>query len=391
MGTAEIVASIGRKMRDDIDAVAWRNVTVIADQVPDLHAARVEDALYVSCRANILVVMNALAAGAAPAQVEISAEALGYARMLVVAGIGLDVVRRAYRVGTYDTIQRWSEEVAAEFAADPHAVPAAAFGSQFLLTWMDRVLEQVAREFRVEDERLARERTLRRLSDVRLLLSGGTVDQAALESRLGYRLTGSHQAAVLRSARGGVDLLGVARTLYGGAPFLPVDFDESTLWCWSPTPAADVATPDVWIGVGRTRPGLDGFRLSHAEAAEALRVAELNPDGAVALIDDVAVTALCVVDPRRAQEFVAAVLGPLIAPTDAGVRQRETLRAFLECGMNSRQAGARLALHHNTVRYRVAQMEKLLGRRVADVRLELELALRLHGDLSGLRDSAVRA
>lgn len=48
----------------------------------------------------------------------------------------------------------------------------------------------------------------------------------------------------------------------------------------------------------------------------------MNPDGAVALIDDVAVTALCVVDPRRAQEFVAAVLGPLIAPTDAGVRQR---------------------------------------------------------------------
>lgn len=48
-------------------------------------------------------------------------------------------------------------------------------------------------------------------------------------------------------------------------------------------------------------------------------------------------------------------------------------------------------MHHNTVRYRVAQMEKLLGRRVADVRLELELALRLHGDLSGLRDSAVRA
>lgn len=385
METAEIVAAIGRKMRDDIDAVAWLNATVIAEEIPDLHAARVEEALYASCRANILLLMDALAAGVAPTQVEISAEALGYARTLVVAGVDIDLVRRAYRVGTYHSIQRWSDEVAAEFASDPHAVPAAAYGAQFQLAWMDRVLEQVAREFRVEDERLARERSLRRLADVRHLLAGGAVDQAALASRLGYRLTGSHQAAVLRSARAGVDLLSVARALFDGAPFLPVDFDEATLWCWSPTPVASAEDPDVWIGVGRMRPGLDGFRLSHAEATEALRVAELKPDGAVALIDDVAVTALCVVDPRRAREFVVAVLGPLAVESDAGRRQRETLRAFLECGMNSRQAGVRLGLHHNTVRYRVAQIEKALGRPVGDVRLELEVALRLHGDLRGMQ------
>ncbi|MFC0314075.1 PucR family transcriptional regulator [Gordonia phosphorivorans] len=378
---AEMVAKVAQGLRADVEAVARHNAQAVAAQVPELHAARLEEILLISCRANNIVVMDALVAGVQPEAVELSAEALGYIRTLVVSGISLDVVSKAYRVGAYDTVERWAKAVADSFATDPGAVPVAAYGTRFLLTWMDNVLAQMAHEFRIEDERITRERTLRRLADVRLLLSNAPTDLSAVETRLGYRLTGVHRGVVLRAADPGVDLARAARSLFGDAAFLQVPLDGATMWCWGPELIEPESVADVWVGVGRARAGVDGFRATHAEAAEAIRVAELRPEGAVALIDEVAVTALCVVDPHRAREFVATALGALAADTDAARRQRETLQAFLEAGMNSRRAGAELGLHHNTVRYRLAQIDEVLGRPIVDHRLELELALRLHADL----------
>lgn len=377
----DMVSKVAHDLRDDIDNVARRNAQAISLQVPELHAARLEEILLISCRANTIVVLDALIAGVPPESVELSAEALGHIRTLVVYGIALDVVSRAYRVGAYDTMERWSKAVTDRFATDAKAVPTATYGTRFVLTWMDRVLAQMAHEFKAEDERITRERALRQLADVRLLLSSDPANLTSIEARLGYRLAGKHQAVVLRRTGVAVDLAHAARALFTGPTPLQIPFDDSTLWCWGSGPVRDAEVPGVWVGVGRVRRGLDGFRASHAEATEALRVAELNPAGAVALIENVAVTALCVVDPHRALEFVTAALGPLMATTDAAQRQRDTLQAFLEVGGNSRQAGTRLGLHHNTVRYRLTQIEELLERPISPQRLELELALRLFDDL----------
>ena len=47
--------------------------------------------------------------------------------------------------------------------------------------------------------------------------------------------------------------------------------------------------------------------------------------------------------------------------------------AYLDSGMDG--AAARLAIHRNTVRYRLRQAEDLRGRPVTERRRELELAL----------------
>ena len=118
--------------------------------------------------------------------------------------------------------------------------------------------------------------------------------------------------------------------------------------------------------------------MSHREAIEALRVAELSPQsGVVTEFADVAVAALCTVDSDRTYEFVRAELGDLAAGDEATTRIRDTLREFLAMNCNHRATAVRLHVHHNTVRYRIAQAERLLERSVDERRFQTELALHL--------------
>ena len=71
--------------------------------------------------------------------------------------------------------------------------------------------------------------------------------------------------------------------------------------------------------------------------------------------------------------FVRRELGALAGEDDAAARLRETVLAYLEAGMDG--AAARLAIHRNTVRYRLRQAEDLRGRPITERRRELELAL----------------
>src|SRR5690606_5027236 len=80
------------------------------------------------------------------------------------------------------------------------------------------------------------------------------------------------------------------------------------------------------------------------------------------------------------RNFVRIWLQPLI-DHDAADHGRliETLRAFLEPTGNYREVSRQLCLHHNTVRYRIAQITRLTGRDLhnAGVRMHFHLALTL--------------
>ncbi|WP_345712462.1 PucR family transcriptional regulator, partial [Kineococcus glutinatus] len=80
---------------------------------------------------------------------------------------------------------------------------------------------------------------------------------------------------------------------------------------------------------------------------------------------------------RRA--FAADVLGPLLDGSPAHAELLATLRAFVECSGSWSRTAQRLHLHQNTVRYRVARLEDLLGRSVRDLDdlVDLHVALQL--------------
>jgi DNA-binding PucR family transcriptional regulator len=64
---------------------------------------------------------------------------------------------------------------------------------------------------------------------------------------------------------------------------------------------------------------------------------------------------------------------------------RATLGVFFEEGMSWQRTARRLGVHQNTVMYRVRRAEEILGRPLADRRLELESALRLADAREALR------
>ena len=107
-----------------------------------------------------------------------------------------------------------------------------------------------------------------------------------------------------------------------------------------------------------------------------------NPaSGRLAGYRELEVTALAAHDPRRAAEFIAAILGPLADDEPAAARLRETLRVYLEEAENAPRAAARLYTHRNTILKRIARATELLGYQPGERRLAVELALELRRHL----------
>lgn len=79
---------------------------------------------------------------------------------------------------------------------------------------------------------------------------------------------------------------------------------------------------------------------------------------------------------RGARNLIDRELGRLGAPDAALDRVRETVSTFLRLGASVEQTAATLFVHKNTVRYRLAQAEELIGHPLTERRTEVAVALR---------------
>ncbi|MFE6509298.1 helix-turn-helix domain-containing protein [Nocardioides sp. NPDC057767] len=131
----------------------------------------------------------------------------------------------------------------------------------------------------------------------------------------------------------------------------------------------------VTMGVGGS--GLGGFVAAHLDAQAAQRVA-LAPGRRepVTFYDDVAALVLVSHDPDAAERFARTTLRGLADPSQR--RLRETVREVLTSAETADRLAERLGVHKNTIRYRVAQAERLLGRPLRERAGDLLLALDYH-------------
>ncbi|MGW5110118.1 PucR family transcriptional regulator [Nocardia sp. NPDC004123] len=384
------VQAVAGEMLPRCPALAEDAAHLIADRVGEIRRAGVEDIVLATCRANTLVAFDYLARGVPLEMFMPSAEVIERTRMLVQRGLPLTAVIRGYRIGANLMTEQWSDAVYAYGPNDRRSVEVAKAGTSYILSCLDLMTERISEEYRNEDERLARERSLSHLEDVRRVLSSSDTDVDNATYRLGYRLSGRHTAIVLRALTNDADAgasLDVAVRELGRAtrtPGLTVRVDIRTMWCWLPSPADDhlrIPSPSVpvLVAIGNPAGGLDGFRHSHREALDALRVSEMTaPSTAtVTYYRDVDIAAMCSIVPERCHEFVSSELGTLASNDRTTRRIRETLRAFYAANSNFRATAANLGIHHNTVRYRLEQAELAIGRPVGERRLALELALHL--------------
>jgi DNA-binding PucR family transcriptional regulator len=167
--------------------------------------------------------------------------------------------------------------------------------------------------------------------------------------------------------------------------------DRSCGWGWLPYRAAVTDAVEKVRGFAQTRPdspsvaigtmagGIEGFRRSHREAADARSVAIIRekrgPTVIAATDPGLSVVARLGGDVADTRDWVATVLGDLASNDENDARLRETLRVFLSCGSSYKLAAEELNLHFNSVKYRVARAVARRGKEIGGDRLDVELAL----------------
>ena len=140
--------------------------------------------------------------------------------------------------------------------------------------------------------------------------------------------------------------------------------------------AADMARP-LAVGVGRYHPGLRGLGQSYRDARAALSLGhQYQPGRAVYALDEIGLGAwVGAVDEKTRIDLASRLVGPL----DNSADLLQTLEMFFSANGSPSAAAARLAIHRNTLTYRLDRVLRLTGldpRRFDDA-IQLRLALLL--------------
>lgn len=134
-------------------------------------------------------------------------------------------------------------------------------------------------------------------------------------------------------------------------------------------------------GVSRVVAGPAGIPAAYAQAVTTVRVGRaMHGPGACEHFDRLGVFRVLslVEDQRELMSFVSETLRTLAVRDDAeSADLRHTLEVLLDCNLNVAEAARALHFHYNTLRYRIAKLERLLGPFTQDAHLRLNLALAL--------------
>jgi len=141
-------------------------------------------------------------------------------------------------------------------------------------------------------------------------------------------------------------------------------------------------------GVSRVAASPADIPTAYEQARTAVRVGRrMHGSGAVAHFDGLGVFRLLslVEDTAELRAFAEETLGELATPDGPGHESgetadlRRTLEVLLETNLNVAETARLLHFHYNTLRYRIAKLERLLGPFTRDphLRLSLQVALQV--------------
>jgi hypothetical protein len=261
--------------------------------------------------------------------------------------------------------------------------------------FFDQGVSAVVSEFLAERQRAIAAAAAERDRVTAALIAGEHVSEELAACTLGVNLTHHHLAVIFWSADPGsrADLETSAARAAGALRasttlVVPDAGDDAALLCWisrtAPFPAdwADalsrVSLGRARVAAGSAHRGAAGFRRSHLEASDARRAARQGLADRVIAYHDIDALALLSSDPERAQWFVTDQLGGLAGTdSDALADLRATALCYLEFGRSLVRTAAALNVHRNTVLYRLASIERLIGRPLAERPLPTLAALTL--------------
>ncbi|MUL45871.1 PucR family transcriptional regulator [Mycobacterium sp. CBMA293] len=374
---AQVVVNAPPEWLDELDrAVLGANPAIASD--PELAAA-----VSRSNRSNLLFwgAANVRDPGA-PVPPNVGSEPMIVARELVRRGVD-SYTLDAYRVGEGVAWRRLMD-IAFALTSDPADLHATLdVCSRSISEFIEATLAAIAAQIELERDELTRGSHAERRETVALLLDGAPIPRQRAESRLGYRLGGTHTAAVIWTDNPNGDLSQLDRTAEafgqaaGGRP-LTVLASTATRWVWAPGAVdvdalASAAGREVRIAIGSTGSEVDGFRRSHFDAITTQQMmARLHSPQQIAEYTDIELVALLTADADRAAVFVKRVLGDL---ETASPELRSAVRVFIHEQCNVSHAASTLFTHRNTVLRRLARADELLPRPLSENSVEVGVAL----------------
>lgn len=336
-------------------------------------------------------------------EVHLPPQARDLALSIARRNLGLGVLLKVYRVAQ-SSVWEYFTDVADEVGeGGPDRADVLVYLWDRAGSWINAAVEQLIAVYDAEREAALHGVLARRTDTIHALLRGDDIPVDAATTDLAHPLRGFQTALVLWTEDAPDDSLttsatsAIAATVAAavGAPRpLTAPAGRHDLWAWLSTTAEPEAQAlrtavdaalerasghRIRVAFGSPAAGVDGFRASHREAVNAQRcVVGSGRNDAVTCYADVELVSLVSGNEDAARALVDRELGGLAADDPALDRVRLTVRRYLQLGGNVDAAASELIVHKNTVRYRLAQAESLIGHSLNERRTELDLALRYH-------------
>ena len=395
------VAEVSANMSDRLAEITASMRDVLATRIQELDGdPRLVDMLGSSIAGNVENILQALQHDVPLERIEPPSAAYEYARRLAQRGVPVNALVRAYRLGQ----QHFMEQAYAESAKlDVYTdVRAAAYEeiAAWAFDYIDWISQRVVTVYEAERDNWLAERNASRLQSVTQLIEGEAIDDEALETALGYRLRVPHLGVIVWAEEHETlpDVMmhfsrcvnTIAERIGAGSP-LVIAQDRVSAWAWIPMgntaptdaelreAAQQKSQPQLSVALGTVHSGPAGFRQTHLEARAAQQVGVLRSDPADHVVSfsdrGVGAVALLSHDLVGMRAWVRSLLGDLLIDDEQHERLRDTLLTFLQNDGSYTATAATMVMHKNSVKYRVTSAEKVLGRKVADDRLDIELAL----------------
>ena len=252
-------------------------------------------------------------------------------------------------------------------------------GPQELL--LNAVMDTLMVEHERERDRLEGSAEQRRADVVRQLLAGTRLDA----SELRYEFDAWHIGVVASGKTASNAVRDLAARL--DRHILRVPRGEEIVWAWlggqRKLAIADVErvlsteqAKGVSLAIGEPGQGIDGWRLTHRQAQEALLVSLSKPQR-LTRYADVLLLAAVLGNDTHARSLQAIYLSPLASQRDGGAALRKTLSAYFARDHNVNATAGDLEIDRGTVRGRLRKIEQLLGCSLHACQAELEVSLRL--------------
>lgn len=394
-----LTAIVGERLQRRYDQINCSMNEAIEEGIDDLHDPEFRDMLHASVDGNIATILHMLRNDIPLDHIQPITAATEYAIRLAQRGVPASSLRRAYHFGSDDLLAQMFEEVRQIDVAPDTRLRLLHHLAGWTHSYVDWITRIVLTAYDEERRQIEEHSATVAASMVRGVLAGNPGAQQNFAERTGYRLEQYHVGAVVwvAGANPGADHTDALRTVTdalaraaGPVPHLFTMVDRSTAWVWfgrgaeagdlaaDPLRAVLAAHPAARVALGQARHGVAGFRTSHREAGAARDVASIaRTDRRLIAHGDraVAVVAMLLNDMDALTTWVADVLGPLAADTEAAGRLRETLLIFLSVGGSYQLTAERLTLHRNSVKYRIRRALEMRGRPLGEDRLDVELSL----------------